>query len=253
MKKPVSRPADNIPTADELRRKAARKALPGGRVRWINLPRNWAHQALSYMDAGELSFRVVVQVMETALVWLALELLLPWTAPGMTVLLALVLVHTWNWITNGLFWSVLLFSFPNLKNPGAQKTVDYLNDMSSRLSASRCISGIAVYGSVSRSKWHDRSDIEIRLLRRAGLGNLVCAGIRTMHERWLALRSRQPMDLYLADDVDFLNKMRVDEIPMLLLARDARLAAMYPQSQEMVLSIKDLTGEDAATDRDGSC
>ena len=35
----------------------------------------------------------------------------------------------WNWITNGLFWAVIIFTFPSLRNPGAEKTVIYLNNM----------------------------------------------------------------------------------------------------------------------------
>lgn len=233
----------NLPTEKELRRKAARKARPGGRPKWINIPRNWAHQALSYMDAGELIFRAVVQLAETVLAWFVLDALMPQVATYVAVLVAFLIVHTWNWVTNGLFWSVIIFTFPDLRNPGAVKTVDYLNEMRTRLAASRCMSGIAIYGSVTRHKWHDRSDIDVRLLRRKGLGNLVCAAIKTMYERWLALLARQPMDLYMADDIDFLNKMRSDEVPVLLLARDERLRRMYPGNEEKILMVEDLIGD----------
>lgn len=236
---------ENLPSKEQLRKKAARKARPGGRPKWINIPRNWAHQALSYMDAGELSFRLVMQAAETSLVWLVLDALLPQASVYITAAVAIVLVHTWNWITNGLFWAVMLFTFPGLRNPGAAKTVEYLNAVRARMAATGCISGVAIYGSVTRAKWHDRSDIDIRLLRRKGLANLVCAALMTMRERWRALLAGQPMDLYLADDIDFLNKMRSDEIPLLLLARDERLRSMYPGNEERILTMADLVGQGA--------
>lgn len=232
----------SLPTDDDLRKKAARKARPGGRPKWINIPRNWVHQALSYMDSGELSFRIAIQSVETLLLWYGIDMLWPGAPVYVTVFMAFVLIHTWNWVTNGLFWAVIIFTFPRLKNPGVAKTVEYLNAMRARCASSRCISGIAIYGSVTRRKWHDRSDIDIRLLRRKGILNLICAGLMTMRERWLALLARQPMDLYLADDVDFLNKMRSDEVPVLLLAKDERLHAIYPGNDERTLTVEDLVG-----------
>lgn len=245
MSESESKTAVNLPTEEQLRKKAARKARPGGSVKWINIPRNWAHQALSYMDSGELSFRVLVQTGETLLVWAILNALPISVSPVINLLASVFIVHTWNWVTNCLFWSVIIFTFPGLRNPGAVKTVEYLNDMRERLKGSRCISGIAVYGSVTRQTWHDRSDIDIRLLRRKGFSNWVCAGMTTMAERWRAMLALQPMDLYLADDVDFLLKMRSDEIPVLLLARDERMKRLYADNDERPLTLRDLLGDAA--------
>ena len=235
-----------IDAEKELRRKAARKARPGGGVKWRNIPRNWAHQAVTYMDAGELSFRFLVQVIETIIIWVLLVILFSEIAWISTLFMAFLLVHTWNWMTNGLFWAVIIFTFPGLKNPGPQKTVAYLNDMRDRLSRSKCMSGIAIYGSVTRQAWHDRSDIDIRFLRHKGAWNLICAGFHTMEERFRAFLARQPMDLFLADDVDFLMKMRSEEIPILTLCRDDRLQVLYPDCSERDVSINDLLGNGSA-------
>ena len=239
---------NNIPTDDVSQKKAARKAQPGGRVKWRNVPRNWAHQAISYMDAGEVAFRLVIESIEVLVLGWVLYLLLPSLNIIVLGLLSLFVVHTWNWITNGLFWSVIIFTFPGLKNPGTHKTVEYLNKMRDRLGHSRCISGIAIYGSVTRQAWHDRSDIDIRLLRRAGSINLLCAGFETMEERFRALLALQPMDLYLADNIDFLMKMRSDEIPVLLLNRDERLSTLYPGNAERQLVFDDLRSENKSSE-----
>lgn len=230
----------NIPSEEELRKKATRKARPGGAVKWRNLPRNWVHQAISYMDAGELLSRLIVETAELVLVWCALVYLFPEMQLLFVALLAFVFVHTWNWVTNGLFWSVIIFTFPSLRNPGATATVRYLNQMRGRLLGNQCISGVMIYGSVTRGSWHDRSDIDIRFLRRPGIGALCCATWVTMRERFRAFLEKQPMDLYLADDVDFLKKMRADEMPVIMLCRDERLEKLYSDCQGRPVQLSDL-------------
>lgn len=227
---------------DSLLRKQARKATKGGHPKLINLPRNWAHQALSYMDLGELTIRLFVEVSEIVLVWWLLDNLLLGLNNIILISIAFIMVHTWNWVTNGLFWAVIIFTFPGLRNPGPMKTVTYLNHMRHRLASSDCITGIALYGSLTRKAWHDRSDIDIRFLRKPGAKSLLCAAALTMSERFRAFINKQPMDLFLADDVDFLKKMRSDEIPIFTICRDERLQILYPGCTEQEVQLTDLLG-----------
>lgn len=233
--------SDDERLAREIAKKEARKAKKGGRPKLVNIPRNWLHQAFTYMDSGERGFRVVVELVELAGIFYFIR----WAVPEMSVAAALVLggvvVHTWNWVTNGLFWVVIIQTFPQLTNPGAINTVRFIGDMSERLKRCDCITGLAVYGSVSRGAWHSRSDIDMRILRRPGLGSLIRAAVLTMRERFYALLAGQPMDVYLADDTDFLTKLRADETPLLLIKRDERLERLYPGNAEAVLTLERLT------------
>lgn len=228
--------------ARQLAKKEARKAKVGGRPKLINIPRNWLHQAITYMDAGELWFRLAIETIELATVFY----LMRWVVPDMSIVAALllagVIVHTWNWVTNGLFWVVIIQTFPQLENPGAISTVKFIGEMTARLRKYDCISGVAVYGSVSRGAWHVRSDIDMRILRRPGFVALIQAAILTMRERFYALLAGQPMDVYLADDTDFLTKLRPDEIPLLLLKRDERLERLYPNNTQTTLTMENLVG-----------
>lgn len=215
------------------KKKPSRKAKPGGNIKWINIVRNWLHQAVSYMDKGEMLSRLVIEFIELCLVSVLVNYVLQDLV--ISVVVGFVVVHTWNWVTNCLFWAVIIFAFPNLKNPGAEKTREYLNSMRTRLLRSNSVSGLAVYGSVSRRSWHDRSDVDIRILRRKGVFNLLSVTFITMQERFTALMYKQPIDLYFADTADFLKKMRVDEVPILLIKRDDVLDELYPGNDEQEL------------------
>jgi predicted nucleotidyltransferase len=129
-----------------------------------------------------------------------------------------------------------MFSIPVLKNRGEDVTINYLNSMADRLKRSKSIRGLAIFGSISRNQWHEKSDIDARILRQSGLKNLLGSAIAVMKERFLAFFLGQPLDIYLADNIDFLKKMRKDEVPIFLIKRDHRLEENYPTNPEKELT-----------------
>jgi predicted nucleotidyltransferase len=144
----------------------------------------------------------------------------------------LFLAHTLNWVFNGNWWAGMLFAFPSLRNRGERATCAYLNDMADRLKRDRSISGAMIFGSVARGQWHERSDLDVRLLRRPGVSNAMAGVLVLLRERWIALWSRQPLDVYLADGIPFLKRMRADEPPVFLKKDDPRLELAYPDGRE---------------------
>jgi hypothetical protein len=219
-------------------RKGNRKAPANGRARLWNLPRGWAHQGFFYLDRTQRIGRVVFEIVPTAVlagliggiggiplsnVWL-------WCA-------GLFLAHTLNWVLNGNWWAGMLFAFPRLRNRGERATCAYLNDMADRLRRDRAISGAMIFGSVSRGQWHERSDLDMRLLRRPGVWNGVAGVLILLRERWIALWSRQPLDIYLADGIPFLKRMRADEPPIFLKKDDPRLELAYPDEREIRIEV----------------
>ena len=59
---PMDRPAR------ELAGKERRKATPGGKIRWWNLPRGWAHQGFFYLDRTQRIGRVVFEIVPTVVI-----------------------------------------------------------------------------------------------------------------------------------------------------------------------------------------
>jgi len=213
-----------------------RKAEVGSRARAINLIRNWLHQGFIYLDFTEMIARCFLEIGTTALLaWVITKALGSFEWNLHVVIFSAITIHTLNWLLNGNWWACVLFAFPGLKNPGESATCRYLNEMRERLKKSPSISGVLIFGSLSRGKWHERSDIDLRILRKPGLWNAICAIFIQIRERVIALFSKQPLDMYLADDVDFLMKMRKDEQPIFLLKRDSRLESAYPSGREIRL------------------
>lgn len=207
-----------------LAKKRKRKAAKDGSFCWITIVSNYLHQSFFYLDRTERAMRVFWEVVPVGfLCWLLTRVLAPvnaWLLLGVSV----GCVHTLNWIFNNNFWNCLNCAFPSFRNRGTQNTLNYLNRARARLSKARSITGIMFLGSLSRFEWHDRSDIDMRILRRPGFWNGIVASLLTSRERVLAVFARQPLDLYLADTPEFLKHHRVDERPIFTLRRDERLS-----------------------------
>jgi len=211
----------------------SKKCIAGGKFGLLDLLRNWVHQALFYMDTTERGFRIVVEVIAIFVIAFIFAKLAGDNYFSLWIMIASLLVaHTINWILNGNWWACILFAFPKLRNRGQVATCWYLNKMAERLRDSSSISGILIFGSVSRGEWHNRSDIDLRLLRRRGVFYAISAMAIQMRERLVAFFNRQPLDMYMADDIDFLMKMNKDESPIFLKKRDSRLEQAYPSGKE---------------------
>ncbi|MFA7156731.1 MAG: hypothetical protein WC123_03465 [Bacilli bacterium] len=214
----------------------ATKARLGGKPMFINLFKNWVHQSILYLDVTEKISRIIIEIVLVLFVYNILEYFFDFNgAYVVIVMLSFIIVHTINWIFNGNWWACIIFAFPKLMNPGEYSTCQYLNNMATRLRNSSSISAILVFGSISREKWHGRSDIDMRILRKTGLFNAISAVMIQMRERFYAFFSKQPLDMYLADNIEFFKNLREDEYPICLLLNDNKVKKIYPTIKEKIL------------------
>lgn len=220
------------------RKKLKRKSVPGERAKLLNIPRNWLHQALFYMDRTEFWVRVFIEGGGVFCLLFPISMFLQFELSDWRVILvSFFLVHSLNWIFNGNWWALAMFTFPGIRNAGESATCDYLSKMATRLKAHNSIAALVVYGSPARGQWHDRSDLDLRILREKGFFNGLKASAITMSERLIAFLSGQPVDLFLADSSAFLKKMREDERPIVLLKRGVQADEAIPDEEVLTLDV----------------
>lgn len=204
------------------------KSYKTGHLYFLQIIRNWVHQGILYMDRGERGLRLISEVFFV----FVLTVLVSFTnAPiFLAFSLSVLLIHTLYWTLNGNFWALMQFSIPSLGGHEEHRTLAYIQGLQSRASAFDAIEGLALFGSVTRGAWHRLSDLDTRYLRKPGLYNLIRAFIFVTVERGRAAFLRQPLDVFLADDVDFLEKLRKDEKPVFLVKRNSILEMRFPDN-----------------------
>lgn len=201
------------------------KAVVGGKVKLIVLFRNWIHQGFFYLDKTERLYRIIWEMIPMAA---TLFLLSFSNIPlGGGIIISFLIAHTLNWMFNDNLWTCIQFTLPNLLNPGNDKTKDYLMKMQNRMKKRSSVGGCMIYGSMSRGVWKEKSDLDVRILRKPGIINGFLGYLACWAERLIAVFSKQPLDIYMADTPEFLKKMRADEYPIFLKADDCRLDNLY--------------------------
>lgn len=172
---------------------------------------HWVFQGILYADHTERWFKIGLDLILT----LALGLLFSaWMGPFSAWVLAFLCAHTINFILNAQLW-VLLKHYGLVRNRYEDFEI-YIHNFSQRLEQQPSIQYAAVYGSYVRGEWKPSSDLDVRLVRKPGLINGLTACYFLMVERTRAFFQRFPLDIYVADSFDSLERLRIDESPLVL-------------------------------------
>jgi len=181
-----------------------------------NVAIGWITHSLHSTDVSEMAFRAGIEGVALALTcvfyrhWLTNSLWKPLLAAGITV-------HTVLWLLDGNFWVYL-----RPKNPGLPRIIRFLEQVRSAFLRFPASEAILVYGSMCRRQFHDRSDLDLRVIRRKssiwGLYALALGFLFRSYSFFLRL----PVDLQVVDSLEFLDRqMRADEHPILLFTSGA--------------------------------
>ena len=205
---------------------AFRRLAKGSTSRWLAAPvllaSNWLFQGMFIMDATERWTKLLLDVLLAGVAFLVLARFAPALGPAVQGLFAALVAHTANWLANGQL-PVVLKNLGLTRLPPERMRRE-LARLRVRAHGAPALVGAYAYGSLARGEAHDRSDLDVRVLRRPG----AVAGLRAV---WFVLweRSRAtllvlPLDIYVADRRESLGKVIApDEIerPVVLMDRTA--------------------------------
>lgn len=185
---------------------------------------NWVLQGMLYMNPVEIVFKIVLDVVLTAAIWALFfdrQGALYWLASWL-------LAHTVNWIIN--CQPVALVRHLDWGKNDPRHFIEYVESLQRRVNGKQYIAAAASFGSLSRGKYGDRSDIDIRFILRGGiLQRLRLAGYCFI-ERLRAAIHGFPLDLYAFDLDEMKRKMKADEVPVIFYDPDGLIERSYAET-----------------------
>lgn len=185
---------------------------------------NWVLQGMLYMNPVEIAYKLGLDVVLTVIA----SLLVVRDSSITGWLAAWLLAHTLNWIINGQPVA-LLFHLDWGKND-ARHFIGYIEGLEQRLQGHPYLAAAASFGSLSRGKYSDRSDIDIRVVMQNGILNRLRAANFCFWERLRAALALFPLDLYAFGLEEMRRKMRSDEAPVIFYDPEGLLAGSYPEA-----------------------
>jgi predicted nucleotidyltransferase len=134
-----------------------------------------------------------------------------------SAVVTIIACHTIMWLLDGNFWVYMLDSFNWMRNPGIKRIISYVKLCRRLFQVANLCNAILIYGSMSRGEFHDRSDLDLRIIRRndSWLG-ILCLPV-AFFLRIVSFFIILPVDLQVADSYEFIyGQMREDELPIVV-------------------------------------
>ena len=197
--------------------------LKEGKHRAIrNITIGWLSHAIHSTDYSERIFRIAIEIL---LMFLCFNLIMHreifksdiLSSAGVTI----IVCHTIMWMLDGNFWVYLLDSFDWMRNPGIKRIIAYVKLCRKLFQVADLCNAILIYGSMCRGEFHDRSDLDLRIIRRndSWLG-MLCLPVALLL-RIVSFFIVLPVDLQVADSYKFISRqMRKDELPVVVYLRE---------------------------------
>lgn len=176
--------------------------------RWLSV--SWILQAVHVLDTKERIFRVVLELIPVAIIMaFAIVGICSWWG----ALSFFFVLHTLFWLFDSTWLVGFREVYADFKGKGIQSVIDFVDWSIEELKDCDNITAIAIYGSICRHMYHDRSDFDFRIVQDS---SSLKTYFKMMKLRAVGIWKYQiPMDLKLVDSVDFLKEeMRDDEHPI---------------------------------------
>lgn len=177
--------------------------------RWLLV--SWTLQAIHVLDARERSFRVILELIPVLfIITLAVVGFYSWWV----ALFLFLTLHTLFWLFDSTWLVGFREVYTDFKGKGLQSVIDFVDWSIEELKDCDNISAIAIYGSICRHMYHDRSDFDLRIVQDYPTLRTYFLGIKL---RAVGIwKYKIPIDLKIVDSQGYLKKeMRDDEHPII--------------------------------------
>lgn len=181
------------------------------RFKIVIIATNWIFQGLLYSDKTEKLFKILLDLVLTAILLFFISFS---NKIYLNFLISFLISHTLFFVFNGQLFA-LAKNFDLISNE-PQRIIDYADGLKKRASKEKSINCVVIYGSLVRKEVKSTSDLDLRIIRNKGLFNGLRACVFGFKERSRALFYRFPLDMYVVDSPKHLLKMRSDEKPLIL-------------------------------------
>jgi predicted nucleotidyltransferase len=184
---------------------------------------NWVAQSMLYAETTEVVFKLSL---ELAVFFALLGIYSLFGDLTACVLVGIGgLTHTVTFFINGHFFN--LGRFLGIVRSEARSFIEYPQGIGLRLKRRRSVMAVVVFGSLSKGRFSDTSDLDVRVIAKGGFIAGYVASFWVFLERFRALLSKYPLDIYTLNTKKGLEKINPEEPPIILFERGNEISHIY--------------------------
>ena len=159
---------------------------------------NWVFQGIRYMNSFERFHRLFIEILLIIVLFLFFRI---FVSSGYAVVFSFILSHTIMWLANGHFFALI-----RTRRTQPKKFISYTDGIYKRLASVDYLKGVAIFGGISKWRFNEYSDIDLRVIKSSGFFNSIRACNYALLERIRAFRNAFPFEVYVFNDFKELDK-----------------------------------------------
>ncbi len=184
---------------------------------------NWLAQCMLYAETVEVFFRLFFELSIFLIICFFYSMF--FNTGFYTLFFIGIITHTISFFINGQFF--VLGRFLGIVNNKLEPFIQYPEKIRERLKKRKSITCVVMFGSLSRKSFSPTSDLDVRVISEDGFINNFIACFWTFIERFIALINKYPLDIYVVTKYKGLEKLRSDEIPIILFDKKYFIEKQY--------------------------
>ena len=188
---------------------------------------NVIFQGIRYMSMGEKIYKISITIFFSFLLYLLTN----------NILFSLIIGHLLNYVLNGQFYVV--FRYLSSKQTISRENLEEYIKLIEKLISIFEPLDVLIIGSFCRGKMSKTSDLDIRLYHKSDFISSMKAYVMATVLRFFGLTMKFPIDIFCFSDLNFLDKINENEIPVNFLNNKSFLDK-YPQSVNYKEHLKSL-------------
>jgi L-malate glycosyltransferase len=186
---------------------------------------NWASQCLLYAEPIEVLFKLSLEFSVFLLLMALASTVTRLTL--LVVVIAALVAHTTTFIVNGQLF--VLWRFIGKVRTDPKTFIEYAGTIGNRLEKRQSIRSVLMFGSLTRDRFSESSDLDVRVISDANFlaGFIACFWV--FLERFMSLLKKYPLDIYVVNEFKGLEKLRNDEPPVVLFDKNSFVPMQYAE------------------------
>lgn len=196
---------------------------------WIQFFTNWAFQGIAHADKSEKIYKISFTIIWAFIFTGILFRFSQYTYKS--IILAIILGHTLNWLINCNIFVLLVHRIKWVNIP-KEKYFNYLFSLKNRINNKSWVYYCVCMGSICQGKLNSTSDIDITIVRKRGIKNIILPILFYVYEKKYADFHGIPLDIFISDSAaDNIKKSKNQPNPIVIYDPENNILKHFPASQ----------------------
>ena len=205
---------------------------------WVQLFTNWLFQGIFLADTSEKIYKISFTIILSILAYIIFKNIFDLSFFSL-VLLSFVFAHTINWIINANQYVLFIhrMKYLSISKKKLFQHLEHIKNRFENVGNKDWILYVVSHGGICEGTLNEHSDIDVSIIRKPGLKNMIKAILFYVKEKKLADLNHVPLDIFICDTPENCKKRsNWQKNPIVLLDPENKIDTYYPEKLKITIN-----------------